>query len=397
MVLLCWLEQKFISVQFLTMKTRFPLLISLVACTFSEIITAYAQSTCESYARITFPRLAGNPCSADSDRVFAKLSTSLTPPSQPKQLSLRDRVAYQRAIEEVYWQHRIWPKERPDSKPSLDEVMPAAQLSQKVGDYLLNSQALEDYWHQPVTAEQLQAEMERMAQHTKQPNVLRELFAALGNDPFVIAECLARPTLSERLVTDRLQLAVPEWRKKAIGSWSARAENQMPKVIAARAANYALPTISQTGNGFIEGTGVATSITDVPISALGCTNDSWTATSTTNALPGRFLHTAVWTGSEMIVWGGYDGISSLNTGGRYTPSTDSSTVISATNAPTGRFQHTAVWTGGEMIVWGGEDSSGTYLNTGGRYDPGTDSWTATSTTNVPTRRFLHTAAWTTAK
>jgi hypothetical protein len=38
-----------------------------------------------------------------------------------------------------------------------------------------------------------------MAQHTKQPEVLRELFESLGNDPFVIAECLARPLLSERL------------------------------------------------------------------------------------------------------------------------------------------------------------------------------------------------------
>ena len=28
---------------------------------------------------------------------------------------------------------------------------------------------------------QLQGEMERMAQHTRQPEVLRELFAALGN------------------------------------------------------------------------------------------------------------------------------------------------------------------------------------------------------------------------
>jgi hypothetical protein len=32
--------------------------------------------------------------------------------------------------------------------------------------------------------------------------VLRELFDALGNDPFVIAECLARPVLAERLVTN---------------------------------------------------------------------------------------------------------------------------------------------------------------------------------------------------
>jgi hypothetical protein len=45
--------------------------------------------------------------------------------------------------------------------------------------------------------------MERMASHTKQPGgVLREIFAALGNDPFVVAECLARPVLAERLLTE---------------------------------------------------------------------------------------------------------------------------------------------------------------------------------------------------
>jgi hypothetical protein len=44
--------------------------------------------------------------------------------------------------------------------------------------------------------------MERMAKHTKQPEMLRELFEALGNDPFVIAECLARHALATRLVTN---------------------------------------------------------------------------------------------------------------------------------------------------------------------------------------------------
>ena len=120
-------------------------------------------------------------------------------------LTFGERVAYQRAIEEVYWRHRIWPRgggERPDPKPSLDAVMSQAQLEKKVADYLRKSQALEDYWQRPLTAEQLQAEMDRMARHTKQPEVLRELFAALGNDPFVIAECLARPALAERLLTN---------------------------------------------------------------------------------------------------------------------------------------------------------------------------------------------------
>src|SRR5438105_5750039 len=83
-----------------------------------------------------------------------------------------ERVSYHRAIEEVYWRHRIWPKERPDPKPSLDAVISQAQLEKKVADYLRKSQALEDYWQRPITAEQLQAEMDRMAQHTRQPEVL---------------------------------------------------------------------------------------------------------------------------------------------------------------------------------------------------------------------------------
>jgi len=119
-------------------------------------------------------------------------------------LTFAERIAYQRAIEDVYWRHRIWPRnrgERPDPKPSLDAVLSQAQLEKRVSDYLLKSQALEDYWQRPITAEQLQAELDRMAKHTKQPDVLRELFEALGNDPFVIAECLARPALADRLLT----------------------------------------------------------------------------------------------------------------------------------------------------------------------------------------------------
>ena len=122
--------------------------------------------------------------------------------------------------------------------------------------------------------------------------------------------------------------------------------------------------------------------------------DSWTPTTTNNAPTGRQYHTAVWTGSEMIIWGGFDGnITDFNTGGRYNPSTDSWTATSLTNAPTARAIPTAVWTGSEMIVWGGNDGS-MNLNTGGRYNPGTDSWTATSTTNAPDARAGHTAVWT---
>ncbi len=94
--------------------------------------------------------------------------------------------------------------------------MSQVQLERKVADYLRQSQALEDYW--PITARQLQAEMDRMAKHTKLPEVLQELFLSLGNDPLVIVECLARPALSERLITelndrDRVKLTKVAWLK----------------------------------------------------------------------------------------------------------------------------------------------------------------------------------------
>jgi hypothetical protein len=67
-------------------------------------------------------------------------------------LTFAERVVYQRAIEEVYRRHRIWPKERPDPKPSIDAVISQAQLEKKVADYLRKSQALQDYWQRPITS-----------------------------------------------------------------------------------------------------------------------------------------------------------------------------------------------------------------------------------------------------
>lgn len=159
---------------------------------------------------------------------------------------------------------------------------------------------------------------------------------------------------------------------------------------------------------------------------------SWTETSTTGAPSPRKRATAVWSGQEMIVWGGDNGsylnsggrynpitdswqpMSSLNApygcstplsvwtgkemivwcgsrGGRYNPLTDSWTTISTTNAPPAVNNSTAVWSGEEMIVWGGYGS--TYSNSGGRYNPVSDIWQATTLTGAPSPRLYHTAVW----
>jgi hypothetical protein len=64
-----------------------------------------------------------------SSAVQSPKSTAKSP-SQPRAIGFTERVAYQRGIEDVYWRHRIWPKENLDPKPSLDAVMSQTQLEQ---------------------------------------------------------------------------------------------------------------------------------------------------------------------------------------------------------------------------------------------------------------------------
>jgi len=218
-----------------------------------------------------------------SSRATAAYNVTARVMSQPRALNFAERVVYQRAIEDVYWRHRIWPKENSDPKPSLDAVMSQAQLEDKVIGHLHDSLVLQDYWQKPITAEQLQAEMDRMARDTKQPEVLRELFEVLGNDPAVIAECLARPILAGRLIAD----FSAQDQTRHVESPQTDALRAMPVATTLGQVVYTLPKIADAGD-------------------LPCT-DQWGATTTANAPVARAGHTAVWTGSEMIVWGGGDG------------------------------------------------------------------------------------------
>jgi N-acetylneuraminic acid mutarotase len=122
--------------------------------------------------------------------------------------------------------------------------------------------------------------------------------------------------------------------------------------------------------------------------------DTWVATGMSGAPEARSHHSAVWTGNEMIVWGGGGETSPwLDSGGRYRPSTDSWTAVAMAGAPSPRYLHSATWTGAEMVVWGG--ATATFdTNTGGRYDPSTDSWRSTSVLNAPAPRTTNTAVWT---
>ena len=70
----------------------------------------------------------------------------------------------------------------------------------------------------------------------------------------------------------------------------------------------------------------------------------------------------------MVVWGGYNGGAYVLGGGRYDPVADSWRPISTTGQPSGRYFHSTVWSGSEMIVWAGNFNT----SDGGAYNPRTN-------------------------
>ncbi|HYS03661.1 MAG TPA: MopE-related protein [Candidatus Dormibacteraeota bacterium] len=392
-----------------------------------------------------------------------------------RDLTFEDRVKAQEAIERVYYSHQIGA-----TKP-FEKAVPVSILEQKVRTYLKKRVALERFWHTPVTAEMLRRETERIARQTRMPERLRELYAALGSDPFLIQECLTGPRLIDRLtrsffaydrnIHDEQRQAIEALReqlvKGTINPWSSHPSRRVTRLLrggferrrepeasieAAHHQERELPEglvepeefdrlrarlpeqigeigpieedrdslsvrviLSKSESEMdvvtyslaklewgvwwhsveasldeppLEQVTVAEDDLSLPVPSMTCPADDTWDNQSLGIIP-RDSQTAVWTGSLMLVWGGH---SQSSIGNRYDPATDTWTDISTTNAPSDRSNHTAVWTGSLMVVWGGQ--GGRFLNTGGRYDPTTDTWSPTSTNNAPLSRTKHSAVWT---
>ncbi len=445
-------------------------------------------------------------------------------------LTFKDRVEAQTAIERIYYNHRIWPKENPGPKPVFEKMVPKAAIEAKVIDYLKKSAALDQFWRRPINTKQLQAEMDRMARETRDPTMLKELFHALNDDPYLIAECLARPALADRLIHNwyandplfhkgekadaekvmagglekcgqehgtfvrriiytlnlskpdigkadadrkeeisrqvvdagtlaRLKAAAPAQgqiglretkdaflvertvsldnhsllmnvaavRKISFYRWWTRVDERVSPQTALRFSEFRLPAIAVVNETACEDHWSPSALMDVVEPRTHFTavwtgsemivwggdtgwtfasqtggryspaTDTWAGTTTGSGCPsGRNKQTAVWTGSEMIIWGGGDNSGDLVSGGCYNPLTNTwAPTSTGSGCPSPRDFYTAVWTGTEMIIWGGHAASGGFLNTGGRYNPLTDTWIATSTNvSCPAAREQHSAVWT---
>jgi len=426
-----------------------------------------------------------------------------------RELSFDERVRAQEAIERVYHAHQL------GSKESFAQAVPHTVVEQKVRNTFRQGAALETIWRTPITAEMLERELGRMAAGSRMPERLRELFEALGNDSFLIQECLARPALVDRLSrnffasdqaihaderreaedlraaivagtleptraqTRRSIVARPDTAARWPGgveplaedaeAFSFRVDSARSGLGSTQVAAYSVPKTSWdawwagVGPG-LNGEGCTPVASEsvrlpklgagdgaraagaAPAAPTSCPlNDTWDNRRLGTPSEARSEHTAVWTGSLMIIWGGKDELSFPASGGRYDPATDTWSPTSLVNAPvprTGhtavwagtrmvvfggyenvtlgsdnypdgakydpiadtwqpiasfapRAYHTAVWTGSRMIVWGGAmPTAGALVLSGGVYDPDTDSWGLLNSIGAPPPRYRHTAVWT---
>jgi N-acetylneuraminic acid mutarotase len=174
----------------------------------------------------------------------------------------------------------------------------------------------------------------------------------------------------------------------ANGAWTAMTTNGAPTARTGHTAVW-------TGSQMIIWGGLAGALTNTG-ARYNPANNTWTVAATASAPAGRTGHAAVWTGTEMLVWGGAGGTLlspvALASGGRYNPNNNTWANLPNPSAPAARMNHRAIWTGDEMLVWGGTDLT-TNLNTGGRYNRAANSWSAMTTNNAPSPRVEHTAVW----
>ena len=167
---------------------------------------------------------------------------------------------------------------------------------------------------------------------------------------------------------DKIKIATVSWHKKSYNDWWDEAKTSFSINIKEPYYIYRLPAINVLSS-CLE--------TDVWSPIPSCATN-------------RMKHTAIWTGTEMIIWGGLTGNSqATNADAMYDPVANQWKCISSVGAPDAREGHTAVWTGSKMIIWGGNSAS-----PGGIYDPAADQWSPISTQGTPFWRSQHAAVWT---
>ncbi len=348
-----------------------------------------------------------------------------------------------RIVAALELEHLNWPAENPGPKPTLEEYLSEETLAMRAEEPLRMSGALEALYFDPITPDQLQAELKREAEATKMPERLRELWSALGNDPALIAEVVARPILAENRLRARYYAdesihgdlkahALEELSgltdahdlRSLSGTYheveyrripdnkenTGRLEEERRGIVWREPELWReeLQTLGDTfGRSFVQ----SPSDLSGAVSGLKDGGEHYYVQTVVDAGPDRVrVGTMVWRKTPFTLWwnkardhypaekNGLDAMEFYDLSLPAIPQKMRSGLegweaISTTGAPAGRTGFACVWTGTVMIVWGGGNGSG-LLNSGGRYNPATDSWASTSTSSAPSARSASQAVWT---
>jgi N-acetylneuraminic acid mutarotase len=347
---------------------------------------------------------------------------------QAREVTIEERIRAQENLQRVHYSNQLGV-----SRP-FEEAIPRDVLERQVRTYLKQSVALETRWKTPVTAEMLHQEIERMAGSTRMPERLRQLFAALGDDPLLVQECLARPALVDRLSrnffayddsihgaarrkaehlrsdlsqgridprSDHPARTVTEFVRTQDGSKDETGGRGQPPRLPLSSREFdeladRLPKgVGEIGplveerEGFLVRVLLDKSEDLLRIATFTVPKVLWDEwwDSVRDRLDEASLRAAI-PASQLLPSPRADSSSGFSSATCLQDDTWES--VSLLKAPEARATHAGLWTGSLMIVWGGVNSS-TYLSTGARYDPATDTWTPMSTINAPARSA--TAVW----
>lgn len=360
-------------------------------------------------------------------------------------MSFEERVKRQEAIDRLYDQSTA----TESGTQQWDAARGRRIAEKKVTLYLHQTVALEKHWNRTINGEILQAEIARIMKNTKDPALLGKIFAELNNDPYLIAECVARPALVDRLARgsfayDRLlHSASRQSAQRALALFQRNQDpaganmitfkrDDLPEGMFERAEKiYSAPgnslRIEETRDSFVvrktlsqTKDRIAAEIVLVPklefdvwlteqnfptevaepsfaysissaSAGAGAGADKPTAPESWASLfyyPSPVWdHVSVWTGTHVIIFGGQTLNGPTNHGSVYDPILDVWSQTRVLNAPSPRWNASATWTGSVMVVFGGAVASPEALaGDGARYDPDSDRWDPINTENAPPPR-----------
>ncbi|MGI8916714.1 MAG: Kelch repeat-containing protein [Chloroflexota bacterium] len=127
--------------------------------------------------------------------------------------------------------------------------------------------------------------------------------------------------------------------------------------------------------------------------AAAAVDGTWAPLSSFGDPTPRARQSAVWTGTQMVIWGGEDRAGKVGSGAAYSPADDRWHALPLTGAPSPRSGQSAVWTGKEMLIWGGEGNSG-MPSDGAAYNPVIGRWRPLSSVGAPSPRAGQSTVWT---